>query len=308
MESPVGNITSETSSNVEESWIQWFCGLTGNHFFCEVDKGFIEDSFNLFGLKQYVAKDYNKALDIILDRLRILENENEELFRSASLLYGLIHARYIVTSHGLETMHHKYSLREFGECPRMLCKGQAVLPMGVSDEPKLDKLGGNVKLYCPKCRDVYNYVGPFRNVDGAFFGPTFPSLFFMSYEDLVPEKPHEVYVPRVFGFKIHSKSSINNRNGSSGSSSSSGVCKVVKVNNSSAGNEDVTEGKGQGSNDIAGSSPAKKIIELREVSAADMASAVMKRQLNSTAVSTMFLTEEKEKGDTDGNDKRQKTS
>ena len=85
MDSPVGNVTSDTSSNVEESWIQWFCGLTGNHFFCEVDKGFVEDSFNLFGLKQYVAKDYNKALDIILDRLTP-EIEDEELKRSGSLL------------------------------------------------------------------------------------------------------------------------------------------------------------------------------------------------------------------------------
>jgi casein kinase II subunit beta len=61
--------SSETSSFNDESWIQWFCNLTGNHFFCEIDKGFIEDSFNLFGLKQYLPKDYSKALDIILDKI-----------------------------------------------------------------------------------------------------------------------------------------------------------------------------------------------------------------------------------------------
>jgi Casein kinase II regulatory subunit len=32
------------------------------------------------------------------------EAETEELSRSAALLYGLIHARYIITSHGLEAM------------------------------------------------------------------------------------------------------------------------------------------------------------------------------------------------------------
>lgn len=32
------------------------------------------------------------------------EAESEELSRSAALLYGLIHARYIITSIGLETM------------------------------------------------------------------------------------------------------------------------------------------------------------------------------------------------------------
>jgi hypothetical protein len=41
------------------------------------------------------------------------------------------------------------------------------------------------------------------DIDGAFFGPTFPHLFLMTYEVLVPEVSREVYVPRVFGFKIH---------------------------------------------------------------------------------------------------------
>ena len=63
------NGSSETSSFIDESWISWFCNLTGNHFFCEVDKAYIEDSFNLFGLKQYLPKDFAKSLDTILDRL-----------------------------------------------------------------------------------------------------------------------------------------------------------------------------------------------------------------------------------------------
>lgn len=107
----------------------------GNHFFSEIEKAYIEDSFNLYGLKQYLPKDYSKALDVILDRLgsKYLRNnknfsrrrsgnddifynlplslapneaESEELSRSAALLYGLIHARYIITSVGLETMVH----------------------------------------------------------------------------------------------------------------------------------------------------------------------------------------------------------
>ena len=96
--------SSETSSFVEESWIQWFCNLTGNHLFCVVDKSFIEDSFNLFGLKQYIPKDYNKALDIILDKLGPPDSDSEDLSRSTTLLYGLIHARYIITIRGLEMM------------------------------------------------------------------------------------------------------------------------------------------------------------------------------------------------------------
>jgi Casein kinase II regulatory subunit len=63
------NGSSETSSFIDEGWASWFCNLAGNHFFCEVDKAYMEDPFNLFGLKQYLPKDYSKALDAILDRL-----------------------------------------------------------------------------------------------------------------------------------------------------------------------------------------------------------------------------------------------
>ena len=61
--------TSETSSLLDECWISWFCGLNGNHLFCEVDKTYIEDSFNLFGLKQYFSKEFNKVLETILDKI-----------------------------------------------------------------------------------------------------------------------------------------------------------------------------------------------------------------------------------------------
>jgi hypothetical protein len=63
------NGSSETSSFIDECWATWFCNLAGNQFFCEIDKAYIEDSFNLFGLKQHLPKDYSKALDAILDRL-----------------------------------------------------------------------------------------------------------------------------------------------------------------------------------------------------------------------------------------------
>lgn len=103
----------------------WFCNLSGNQFYCEIDKAYIEDSFNLFGLKQHVIKDYSKALDTILDRLgnylefgnnlmfKVVhtapsETESDELSRSATLLYGLIHARFIITAHGLEAMVNIY--------------------------------------------------------------------------------------------------------------------------------------------------------------------------------------------------------
>ncbi len=41
------------------------------------------------------------------------------------------------------------------------------------------------------------------DIDGAYFGATFPHLFLMTYPAVVPQPPVMVYVPRVFGFRIH---------------------------------------------------------------------------------------------------------
>ncbi|WRX09113.1 Casein kinase II [Theobroma cacao] len=42
-----------------------------------------------------------------------------------------------------------------------------------------------------------------QDIDGAYFGTTFPHLFLMSYGHLKPQKPTQNYTPRVFGFKMH---------------------------------------------------------------------------------------------------------
>lgn len=61
--------TATSSSNLgDQSWISWFCGMKDNHFFCRIDKAYIEDSFNLYGLKQYFNEDFNELLEVILDR------------------------------------------------------------------------------------------------------------------------------------------------------------------------------------------------------------------------------------------------
>ena len=41
------------------------------------------------------------------------------------------------------------------------------------------------------------------NVDGAYFGTTFPHLLLMTYPSLRPPRATEAYTPRVFGFKLH---------------------------------------------------------------------------------------------------------
>eukprot|EP00899_Mesostigma_viride_P025926 jgi/Mesvir1/6518/Mv16783-RA.1 len=198
---------SDLSGTDEEdtSWISWFCGLKGNEFFCEVEEEYIQDDFNLSGLSSQVPY-YDYALDLILDvespNDDILTEEQHEMVESAAeMLYGLIHVRYILTS-GMSTMLEKCKNVDFGRCPRVHCSGQPCLPVGQSDIPRTS----TVKIYCPKCEDIYyprsRYQG---NIDGAYFGTTFPHLFLMTYPYMVPPKPTQSYIPRIFGFKIHGK-------------------------------------------------------------------------------------------------------
>lgn len=43
-------------------------------------------------------------------------------------------------------------------------------------------------------------------IDGAYFGTTFPHVFLMTHAQLVPPPPTQTYVPRVYGYKVHTSS------------------------------------------------------------------------------------------------------
>jgi hypothetical protein len=142
---------------------------------------------------------------------------------AAELLYGLIHARYIITPRGMSGMLGKYKNVHFGRCPRVFCQGQAVLPVGQSDLPRTH----TCKTFCPKCGDIY-YPRSSRhaNIDGAYFGTTFCHLFLQAYWDLAPAPPRESYVPRIFGFKIFK--GPRNQDGTAAASSSAAPVEGAK--------------------------------------------------------------------------------
>mmetsp|Transcript_3210 Transcript_3210/g.4704 ORF Transcript_3210/g.4704 Transcript_3210/m.4704 type:complete len:408 (+) Transcript_3210:182-1405(+) len=202
--------SSEISASDEEgSWIAWFCSLRGNEFFCDVEEDYIQDNFNLTGLSSLVPY-YEYALDMVLDVEMPMEDslteEQQEIVESAAeMLYGLIHARYILTNRGMHAMYEKYRTASFGRCPSVFCQGQPVLPVGLSDLPR----NYTVNVYCPRCRSIFFPKSTRQaNIDGAYFGTTFPHLYLVTHPDMVPLPPVQTYVPRIYGFKIHETSAF----------------------------------------------------------------------------------------------------
>ncbi|KAI0750046.1 casein kinase II, regulatory subunit [Daedaleopsis nitida] len=176
-------------------WITWFLSSKGNEYFCEVEEDYILDRFNLTGLNTEV-QHYAQALDMITDNLdeEIQDDLRGNLDLQARLLYGLIHARWIVTARGLAKMLDKYKRADFGRCPRVLCQSQPLLPVGLTDVP-YEK---SVKLYCGRCEDIYSPKSSRHgSIDGAYFGTSFPHLLFLVYPNLIPPKsgPVELGVP-----------------------------------------------------------------------------------------------------------------
>ena len=93
----------------EATWIDRFCNNPDNCYMCEVDEDYIRDSFNLYGLDSGCAL-YKPAINLILDSESSSDDSSsedydmQELNDTAVYLYGMIHARYIITQDGMEAM------------------------------------------------------------------------------------------------------------------------------------------------------------------------------------------------------------
>lgn len=164
------------------------------------------------------------------DELDNNPNESDLVEQAAEMLYGLIHARYILTNRGIAQMIEKYQSGEFGQCSRVYCEGQFMLPIGelklvtfsllfyLKCKTEIDwffHLGlsdipgeAMVKIYCPKCIDVYNPKSSrHHHTDGAYFGTGFPHMLFMVHPEYRPKRPTNQFVPR-YVFQLSSAGAL----------------------------------------------------------------------------------------------------
>lgn len=182
------------------SWRTWLLTQDIGRYFVEIDDSFLSDPFNWYGLPQKVAH-FHLALELI--RSRYIEPSAYPVDWPATLndhaatLYGVLHARYLMTREGRVRMRQKYEICDFERCPRTLCRGIKCIPMGICDS--VGKAG--MKLFCPNCHEMYE-ARKTAAVDGAFFGTSWVYPFLKQYSEIVPEGPPEKFVPKLFGYRV----------------------------------------------------------------------------------------------------------
>lgn len=204
------DVVEEDPFCMDRSWVAQHCNRKGHEFFCRVPEEFMQDNFNLTGLSERVP-NYEVALKRLLgpkyrpntgDRSsRTMAVIPADLIdRSAQMLYGLIHSRYVMTMEGVAAVLSKFLNRDYGVCPRVYCNNTQMLPIGLSDNVD----DATVKVYCPRCNDVYEPRSSRHHVlDGAFFGTGLPHMFFMIHPEMRPQAPTAQYDARLYGFKLY---------------------------------------------------------------------------------------------------------
>ena len=79
-----------------------------------------------------------------------------------------------------------------------MCERQIVLPIAMSEDLSISR----VKVFCPKCEEVYVPRNRFVDIDGAYFGCSLPNIFFQTFPELIPKEKPIKYTPKIYGFKI----------------------------------------------------------------------------------------------------------
>lgn len=151
-------------------WRSLYRDMSPTAWMIEVDDYFLQSTVSYYGLSSLVPH-YGSAASVIKGRVRDITRfpgGNPEV--PCRKLYGLLHQRFITSDDGIRRLHEKYRHGIYGKCPRVACTNHHLLPMGLTIEPGVD----TVKLWCPKCHDVYDCDS---DIDGAYFGPDIPIMF-----------------------------------------------------------------------------------------------------------------------------------
>ena len=193
-------------------WFEYQSSLSP--WILKIDQDFIDDKFNSYNIicrhniddvmrfiffgdySQDEIKENSIIKDFSFDHYKNDENL-ADLYEDALSVFTQIHQRFVISQQGLQIMKRKYESGSFGQCPRFSCDGQHLLPIGFDYEPNKSKLCG----WCPKCQDVYDINS---DLDGAFYGPSFPHYFLQMTKNDLKNKPKPQLQLTYYGIPIES--------------------------------------------------------------------------------------------------------
>lgn len=198
--SSTGYINSDTDEGSDDTWISNFLKRPENVGLLTIQDSFLQDKFNMVGLLKHIP-NLNRCFDTI-------KNDSSSKYeREETLLYYLLHQRYVLSMTGMTKMVERISKNFYGECRRMGCEDYPLIPFGLSNNPRIS----SVKLYCHNCNNVFDPENTLSSLDGCAFGNTFPHLLTLTYRDKFCKKKYGIYVPRIFGFKIYNEKEISTK-------------------------------------------------------------------------------------------------
>lgn len=195
--------TSDSSPTYDPkgTWKEQFLSKQENKGLLNIPEAYLKDKFNIIGINKYI-ENVEKCHEVIVDASNSRKPADE------STLYLLIHQRYALTTAGLERMFKRVLKAYYGHCRRLGCEEIPFIPMGLSNIPRVS----SVKLFCYNCKNVYDPVNSYADLDGCAFGNTFPHLLYVTYKHNLKKNPKKEYVPRIFGFQIYNSKDKKEKN------------------------------------------------------------------------------------------------
>ena len=191
-------------------WYEFQASLSS--WILKIDQDFIDDKFNCYGIQcncniedvmnflfygNYSTKeimDIDSPKDFSLEHYKH-DPKLLELYNAAYSVFVQIHQRFATSPSGLQLVKRKYESGCFGQCPRFGCDGQHLLPFGFDYEPGKSMICG----WCPRCNDIYDVNS---EIDGAFYGPTFPHFFLQMSKSEAKNKPQAKVQLTYFGIPL----------------------------------------------------------------------------------------------------------
>lgn len=189
-------------------WIVFFLQHPKGRFFVQIESNFLETQRE-YARNSYDFHHFDEAFSLLFKTKGEVDKFDKKIVNETTIIYGMIHAQYLMTESGQSKMIQKFQQHEFPECPRVLCHHFTCFPTGQS------AIFGEhrMKLFCPNCSDFYLQVNDNpTNIDGAFFGPYWIHSLLENHPEIIPDTIPSSYVPRIFGFRVYNPNSesVNN--------------------------------------------------------------------------------------------------